>query len=98
LFGVARIGRDFDAKLAEPGPGGAPRLQLRPKAQEGGALGLLTLEVDPSTYDVRAAIVEDPLGNVTEVRLLDARRNQKIDPALFRFKRPPGTDVIEAPS
>jgi len=98
LFGIAKIGRDFEATLAKPGPEGAPRLALRPKKEEGGALGLLTLEIDPATYDVRAAIVEDPLGNVTEVRLIDAQRNGKVNASLFRFERPKGVDVIEAPS
>lgn len=97
LFGVARIGRDFVPKLVEPSESGGVRLELRPKAEEGGALGLLVLEVDPETYDLRAATVKDPLGNRTEVRLVDPRRNAGVDGELFRFERPPGTDLIEAP-
>lgn len=97
LFGVARIGRDFEPKLLDEGDDGGIRLELHPKAEEGGALGLLILEVDPDSYDLRAAIVKDPLGNVTEVRLVDPRRNAGVDESRFRFERPPGTDVIEAP-
>ncbi len=97
LFGVARIGRDFDHELLDDGDDGEVRLELHPKAEEGGALGLLILAVDEDTYDLRAATVRDPLGNVTEVRLIDAKRNEGVDEALFRFERPPGTDIIEAP-
>ncbi|MDG2306173.1 MAG: outer membrane lipoprotein chaperone LolA [Candidatus Binatia bacterium] len=97
LFGVARIGRDFDPKMAEEGEDGGLRIELHPKAEEGGALGLLTLEVDPDSYDLRAATVRDPLGNVTEVRLIDPQRNEGVDKDLFHFERPPGTDIIEAP-
>jgi len=97
LLGVARIGQDFDPKLLPRGEGGGVRLELRPRAEEGGALGLLILEVDPDSFDLRAATVKDPLGNVTEVRLIDPRRNRGVDPSLFHFERPPGTDLIEAP-
>ncbi len=98
LFGVARIGRDFDPKLLPESEEGGLRIELHPKAEEGGALGLLILEVDADTYDLRAATVRDPLGNVTtEVRLIDAKRNEGVDADLFHFERPPGTDLIEAP-
>lgn len=97
LFGVARIGRDFDPKLLDEADDGGIRIELQPKAEEGGALGLLILEVDPDSYDLRAATVKDPLGNVTEVRLVDPARNEGVDASLFKFKRPPGTDIIEAP-
>ena len=97
LFGVARLSRDFDPELLPPAKDGSLRLALRPKAQEGGALGRLTLEVDPETYDLRAAQVTDPLGNLTEVRLVDPRRNAGVDAERFRFERPPGTDLIQAP-
>lgn len=97
LFGVARIGRDFEPKMLDESDDGGIRLELHPKAEEGGALGTLILEVDPATYDLRAATVKDPLGNVTEVRLVDPVRNEGVDASLFEFERPPGTDIIEAP-
>jgi outer membrane lipoprotein carrier protein len=97
LLGVARLEADFQPKLLSPDPDGSLKLELLPRAEPGGALGVLTLVIDPSSFDVRAAIVKDPLGNTTEVRLLDVRRNEGVDASLFRFERPPGTDVIEAP-
>lgn len=96
LFGVARLERDFEPAL-EPSPsGGALRLRLDPIARDR-ALGVLFLEVDPETFDIRSATIQDPLGNRTEVRLASLRRNQGLDQELFVFERPPGTDLIEAP-
>ena len=99
LFGVARLGEDFRAKILPPGRNGSLRLRLEPKAPDAqGASGVLVLEVDPTTYDLRAAVVRDPLGNQTRVALVDIRRNLTLDDSLFIFERPPGTDVQQAPS
>jgi outer membrane lipoprotein carrier protein len=98
LFGVARIERDFDAVLLSPAENGALRVQLDSKSADEGSLGSLILEVDEETYDVEAATILDPLGNTTRVTLKDMRRNGTLDDALFRYQRPPGVDVIEAPS
>jgi outer membrane lipoprotein carrier protein len=97
LFGLARIERDFSPSLLPPGEDGGVRLALEPRAEEGGALGELVLEVDPATWDLRAATVVDPLGNRTEVRLIDPKRNRGVEEARFVFERPPGTDLLEAP-
>jgi outer membrane lipoprotein carrier protein len=96
LFGVARLERDFKPSLDQDPPEGAVRLRLDPVAEDR-ALGVLFLEVDRDTFDIRAATIRDPLGNSTEVRLENLKRNQGLDRSLFVFERPPGTDVIEAP-
>jgi outer membrane lipoprotein carrier protein len=96
LFGVARLERDFKPSLEKDAPEGTVRLRLDPVAADS-ALGVLFLDVDPTTFDIRAATIRDPLGNTTEVNLRELRRNQGVDGALFVFERPPGTDVIEAP-
>lgn len=98
LLGVARIEKDFRATVLSPGEDGRLRLQLDPLSSEDGSLGALILAVDPKTYDVAAATIRDPLGNETRVELKDMRRNEQIDESLFRFERPAGMDVIEAPS
>jgi len=98
LLGVARIEQDFRATLLSPGDDGKLRLQLDPARAEDGSLGALVLDVDPATYDVAAATIRDPLGNTTRVVLVDVKRNGTIDESLFRFERPPGMDVIEAPT
>ncbi|MFM8409540.1 MAG: outer membrane lipoprotein chaperone LolA [Alphaproteobacteria bacterium] len=97
LLGVARVERDFSATLLPAAGDGSVRLQLEPRDDPEGALGTLVLELDPVTFDIRAAIIRDPIGNTTRVVLRDLIRNQPLDPALFRFEPPAGTDVIEAP-
>jgi len=98
LLGVARIEQDFRATLLSPGDDGKLRLQLDPAKAEEGSLGALILDVDPATYDVAAATIRDPLGNTTRVVLVDVKRNGAVDESLFRFERPQGMDVIEAPT
>lgn len=98
LLGVARIEKDFRATLLSPGEDGRFRLQLDPANAEDGSLGSLILDVDPDTWDVEAATIRDPLGNTTRVALVDVKRNGTVDESLFRFERPSGMDVIEAPT
>ena len=98
LLGVARIEKDFRATLLSPGEDGRLRLQLDPANAEDGSLGSVILDVDPDTYDVQAATIRDPLGNTTRVALVDVERNGAVDESLFRFERPSGMDVIEAPT
>src|SRR5690606_35543702 len=96
LFGVARLERDFTPSLEKGTEDDAIRLRLEPKSKDQ-ALGVLFLDVDPKSWDIRAATIVDALGNRTEVRLSGLERNQGLDRSLFVFERPPGTDVIEAP-
>jgi outer membrane lipoprotein carrier protein len=98
LFGVARLAEDFTAERQLPASDGSLRLRLQPKASEEGAEGALVLEVDPVSYDLRAAVVRDPLGNRTRVALVGLHRNLPLADSLFVFERPPGTDVQQAPS
>ena len=98
LLGVARIERDFHAALLSPADNGALRMQLDSNDSKDGSLGSLILEVDPSTYDVQAAVIRDPLGNTTRVALADMKRNEAVDDELFVYERRPGVDVIEAPT
>jgi outer membrane lipoprotein carrier protein len=96
LFGVARLDRDFVPALLPPAANGALRLSLVAQASDGSP-SRLVLEVDPATFDLRAAEVTDVLGNSTRVELVDVQRNLSLDDALFAFERPPGTDVIATP-
>ena len=98
LLGVARLEKDFRATLLSPGDDGRLRLQLDPAKADDGSLGSLILDVDPDTWDVEAATIRDPLGNTTRVALVDVKRNGTVDESLFRFERPSGMDVIEAPT
>ncbi|HZR83769.1 MAG TPA: outer membrane lipoprotein chaperone LolA [Candidatus Binatia bacterium] len=98
LLGVAKIEKDFSPTLLSPADDGSVRLRLVPKDDPQGSLGTLTLELDPVTFDIRAAIIRDSLGNATRVALQDLRRNQRIEASLFRFEVPYGADVVEQPA
>ncbi len=37
----------------------------------------------------------DSFGQITRFHFTDIRRNPELDPALFRFQRPPGIDMLE---
>jgi outer membrane lipoprotein carrier protein len=95
LTGVGKLSDDFDATLDAESASGVT-LALRPRRGEG-ELGRLRLTVDPKTYDIVAAEIIDPLGNMTRLRFSDVRRNVGLDDAQFRFDVPPGVDVVEAP-
>lgn len=97
LLGVGRLEEDFKPSLKSPSEDGTLRLRLDPKGEDGG-VGSLTFDLDPVTFDIRAATIVDPLGNTTRLTLREVRRNQKPDESLFRFTPRPGVDVIEAPS
>jgi outer membrane lipoprotein carrier protein len=43
---------------------------------------------------IRMMIMEDAFGQRTEVKFSDPQRNQPVDPALFTFTPPEGTDVV----
>jgi len=99
LLGVGRLERDFASIERLPtAEDGSLRLRLKPNAESAAGVGDLVLEIDPVTFDIRGATVTDALGNRTRLTLSDVRRNQEIDDALFRFKPPPGADVIEPPA
>ncbi len=98
LLGVARLDQTFTARRLEAGKSGQVRLELKPReAGEAADLGTLVLEVDAESFDLRAAVVRDPLGNQTRVELHEMSRNRGLDDQRFRFVPPKGADVIEAP-
>lgn len=98
LLGVASVERDFRPALLAPAGDGSVRLRLDPLADPQAVLGSLELELDPVTFDIRAAIIRDSIGNTTRVALRGLVRNRPLDPALFRFEPPAGTDVQESPA
>ena len=94
LLGVGQLKNDFDATLLSSGPD-VVRLKLVPKREH--EIGVLVLDVDPQTYDILAAEVTDPLGNVTRLSFSNLRRDVGLDDSPFTFTIPPGTDVVEPP-
>jgi len=95
LFGVGQLARDFDPTLVAADKPEAIRLKLVPKQEH--QIGVLILDVSPTTYDILAAEVTDPLGNVTRLKFSNMKRDVGLDDAKFTFRAPPGTDVVESP-
>jgi outer membrane lipoprotein carrier protein len=95
LFGVGELAGDFDAMLAPSDKTDVLRLKLVPKQER--EIGVLVLDVSPQTYDILAAEVTDPLGNVTRLRFANMKRDVGLDDAKFTFRAPPGTDVVQSP-
>ena len=95
LTGVGRLEDDFDASIAGRTEREV-RLALVPK-KDATEIGRLELTVDAESYDIRAAEIRDPLGNVTRLVFSDLRRNTQLPDSLFQFEVPAGVDVVEAP-
>ena len=94
LLGVGQLRNDFDATLLSTGVD-VVRLKLVPKREH--EIGVLVLDVGPQTYDILAAEVTDPLGNVTRLSFSNLKRDVGLDDSPFTFTIPPGTDVVEPP-
>jgi outer membrane lipoprotein-sorting protein len=47
---------------------------------------------------IEEARVTDPLGTTTRIQFSNERRNQTLEPKLFRFEPPPGVDVVRPPT
>ncbi|MCX8071105.1 MAG: outer membrane lipoprotein carrier protein LolA [Candidatus Binatia bacterium] len=95
LTGVGRIAEDFIPSL-EPAAGTHLRLRLVPKRGDAD-VGVLWLDVDPTTYDIVGAEVKDPLGNTSKLTLQNIKRNTGLSDGVFQFEVPPGVDVLDAP-
>lgn len=72
---------------------GGERLRLVPKAADSDFRSVDLWLKDGVPQRMR---FEDPLGGVSEVVFSEIRTNARVDPALFRFEVPKGTEVIEA--
>lgn len=92
LTGVGRLREDFRVRLVA-----TKRdrwvLELVPRRPDMGGVSL-TLEVARDTGDVVRAEVRDSVGTVTRWEFSELRRNVELDPALFHFSPPLGTDVV----
>lgn len=93
LLGIGQLDKDFTPSLTSETPE-AYQLRLTPK-QDPEAIGTLDLTVDAKTFDIRQAVITDPLGNVTRLRLSNINRSEPLKDELFQFSVPPGADVVE---
>jgi outer membrane lipoprotein carrier protein len=96
LTGVGRIRDDFEASI-DGREEGEVTLALLPRRQ-GGEVGRLRLTVETANYDIIAAEIFDPLGNITRLRFSDLKRNGGLEDSLFEFEVPDGVDIIDAPT
>ncbi|MNC96840.1 Outer-membrane lipoprotein carrier protein precursor [compost metagenome] len=55
-----------------------------------------TIRLGFSGNELAGMVLFDNLGQRTEIVFKDARRNTKLDPALFSFTPPAGLDVIDS--
>jgi outer membrane lipoprotein carrier protein len=95
LAGLGQLERDFATSLERED---AERwvLRLVPRKDEG--LGALTLMVRKADATIEEARVTDALGTTTRLRLSAEKRNERLDPGLFRFTPPAGVDVVRPPA
>ena len=91
LLGAGAIRQDFDVSISEAGKPGT--LDLVPK-RPGAAMKKLRLHAD-DTGRITQMIIYDRSGNTSDIRFSDVKEGVGLDDALFRFKVPKGTEVIE---
>jgi len=86
---------DREYKVSEVGAGDEVRaLRLVPKGKDA---GFASCELRFGSDGPSSMRVTDNLGQTTDWRFGPWQRNLKLDPALFRFDPPQGTDVIGEP-
>lgn len=92
LLGEGNMRRDFDITVVSCDEERA-ELALVPK--EPASYAKLRVVTNPRSGDLSGTVVEDLLGNVTEVEFQDLRVNRKPAASTFTFTAPDGVKVIE---
>lgn len=95
LTGKARLTERYDVE-ASPFPGaspGTPQLKLTPKAEEDGSF--ILIEIDPSTWMLRRAVLFDWAGNRTEFAFSKFKADPRVDARFFEIKVPPDCEIID---
>lgn len=95
LFGRGDLAAEFTwAGVVPPaGADGSLAVELRPRV-ETPDLVRLVLEVVPGSCRLAGTVLEDAFGNLTRLRFDAERADQGLDPGVFRFAVPPGTEVV----
>jgi outer membrane lipoprotein carrier protein len=90
LSGASPLEREFSVR--ERGrEGGLDWVESKPKRSDA---SFRRVELGFADGELRAMDLFDNLGQVTHLRFTQVDLNPVLDPALFRFKPPPGVDVI----
>lgn len=98
LTGQSALGEEFRIEKSAEVPGGEAgekwtELVLKPKAKMGDIV-TVQLKVDPK-YLIRELITETETGNKTKITLQNQVLGAKLPPALFEFKPPADTEVLQ---
>lgn len=97
LAGIGNLKKDFQARfLKEPAPGTPYSLELTPLETQGG-LEKLFLVVEPETFNILQARIQDAMGNITQMNFTKIRFNNNLPDSLFTFTPPPGVEVFTMP-
>src|SRR5687768_6374096 len=93
LAGSAEIEKAFE--LSEGGSrDGLEWMEARPREREA---GFGRVRMGFGANGLQAMELADHFGQTTLLRFSNFERNPKVDPGEFRFKPPPGTDVLGEP-
>jgi len=92
----SRVEEMFVPSLLPAVGGRGIRLRLVPRGK-GESFEAVVLDLDPSSFAIRAAEVADGSGNVVRYRFYDMQRNRGVGEESFHFQPPPGTEILEAP-
>ncbi len=96
LLGQGNIAASYEASPeteSKPALSGTVLLRLTPRSAEP-EYSYIVLELDATTYDVRRIVIHERTGNTSEFVLSDLKTNVKVNDRQFRFKIPPGVEVI----
>lgn len=101
LAGGKKLAEIFTIKPPRPGDetgelGGRIFLSLEPR-EKSASVTRIVVAVDASDYTIRALSLFDWAGNRSDIEFLDMETNVKLDDRFFRFDRPAGVELLEAP-
>ncbi len=97
LAGIGNLKRDFKARFEqEPAPGKNYFLELTPVEAQG-SLEKLYLVVEPETFKIVQARIQDAMGNITQINFSKIQFNVNLPDSLFTFTPPKGVEVFHLP-
>jgi len=99
FLGPAALGETFRISLADPEAGDLDPettcLRLTPRKQAGMSVEEILLWVGNDNFLPRRTRSRDILGNVTTLDFIQGKTNVQLDPEIFRFDPPPGTEIVD---
>ncbi len=97
LAGLGNLQKDFQSRFVKPPAAGAHyALELIPREIQGG-LEKLFLTVEPGTFNILQATIQDAMGNITQISFSKIKFNNHLADSLFTFVPPKGVEVFNLP-